>query len=380
MWAESISSGAGRAPGANYEKHAISFALLLSTFGAVVLMANCTVKESSGDDDDSSTSGCTKGKVVTGCLCTGNTVGSQTCGSDHKYGACECPDGQTSLGGSASNNGGESSTPTAGKTSTGGYSTGGAYGAGGAGGDNVSPAEGGAGGEAQGGAPAIDPTDCLGCLQALCQPQFDACTANDICSGANADDPGQSGPSWQCITDARADGLVTRDKVRGCGVTLGASSDPDNLAFAWAPEGMDPTTTELVNCLAMGDGDPDTTVDVSWTGGDARKSYGFGQQQRQAPGQRGPQHPLAAQRSHDTAAIALDLEALKKSRPDRVTPNSRSQQRWGNLLRPARASSSSSTAHRYLQRSALGRQSQRRQARERRRLAAHQRRAPRRQR
>jgi len=242
-----------------------SFALLLSTFGAVVLMANCTVKESSTGDDGST---CTKGAKRSGCDCPGNAVGSQTCGSDGTYGSCVCP-GTTNTGGSANNNGGETSTPTAGKTSTtGGYATGGAYGAGGAGGDNVSPAEAGAGGEAQGGAPAIDPTDCLGCLQTLCQPQFDACTANDICSGANADDPGQIGPILQCITDARADGLVTRDKVRGCGVTLGASSDPDNLAFAWAPAGMDPTTTELVNCLAMGDGDPDTTVDVNWANDD----------------------------------------------------------------------------------------------------------------
>ena len=86
-----------------------SFALLLSTFGAMVLVANCTVKETSGDGSDTG-NGCKEDAVKTGCSCPGNIEGSQTCGSDGKYGACDCPG--TNTGGTSANNGGDGNTTT----------------------------------------------------------------------------------------------------------------------------------------------------------------------------------------------------------------------------------------------------------------------------
>ena len=58
-------------------------------------------------------------------------------------------------------------------------------------------------------------------------------------------------------------GLVKRDVVRGCGVTIGASADPDVIS-SWAPEGMDPVTTDLLNCMADAPG----AAPASWANDD----------------------------------------------------------------------------------------------------------------
>jgi hypothetical protein len=233
-----------------------SFALLLSTFGAVVLMANCTVKESSGDDTDTGST-CKKGAKRSGCECAGNAVGSQTCGSDGTFGACVCPGSTT--GGSANNNGGESSTTTAGKTASGGNSTGGTYAAGGAGGDDVSPAA--AGDGAGGEAPVIDPTDCETCLATLCPTQWDACAADPNCISAEGDGSGQYEKIMiDCVGMERVNSVVTRDKVRGCGFTMGVSSDP-NTTDLWAPDAMAQSTADIMNCMAMG---ASPAPDASW--------------------------------------------------------------------------------------------------------------------
>jgi hypothetical protein len=230
-----------------------SFALLFSTLSAVVLMANCTVKESSGDDTGGTDTGsaCTEGKKRTGCDCPGNIEGSQTCGSDGTYGACNCPG--TNTGGAANDYAGEGNTPTGGKSSTGGTGNGTA-------GDDTAPVVAGAAGMGEGGAPAVDPTaNCEDCLAALCPTQWDACNADPNC--INQDDgSGQYADIMiDCIGAERVNGVVTRDKVRGCGFTMGVSSDP-NTTDLWAPEPMAQSTADLMNCMAMGA----TMPDASW--------------------------------------------------------------------------------------------------------------------
>jgi hypothetical protein len=79
--------------------------------------------------------------------------------------------------------------------------------------------------------------------------------ADEQCFSANSDGSGEYEAISTCIELARADGLVKRDAVRGCGVTFGASPDPD-LASDWAPQTMAATTTDLLNCLATSNGLP----------------------------------------------------------------------------------------------------------------------------
>src|SRR3954468_6932988 len=216
-----------------------SFALILSTFGAFVLLANCTVK--SVDDPGETDGGCKKGAVRSGCDCPGNGVGSQTCGSDGKYGSCECAGGSggtssntggtsSNTGGTSSNMGGDGSTNKAGTSSTAGKSTGGTSAAGGAGGEGVSAA--GEGGVGQGGEAAIDPTDCESCLAQLCPTEWDACNNDPNCISPNVDGTGQYEKIMiDCVGSERVNGngVVTRDKVRGCGFTMGVSSDPNTI-------------------------------------------------------------------------------------------------------------------------------------------------------
>ena len=218
----------------------------------MVLVANCTVKETSGDGTDTG-NGCKEDAVKTGCSCPGNIEGSQTCGSDGKYGACDCPG--TNTGGTSSNTGGDTSTKGGTKGYAGTSTTGGT--GNGTGGDETVPADGGAGGAA-GSGPVIDPTaNCEDCLATLCPTQMDACLADPDCV---ADDG--SGQYQDiiigCIGDERANGVVTRDKVRGCGFTMGASSDP-NTTDIWAPEPMAQSTADLMNCMAMGAAMPDAS-------------------------------------------------------------------------------------------------------------------------
>jgi hypothetical protein len=208
--------------------------LLLGSLGVALLLSNCTVKN---DEDDS----CEKGAKDVGCDCPGNTTGYQLCGSNGVFGSCICPD-ETSNGGGTSGTGAgggggateEGGAPTGGTTiGSGGASEGGA-GAGGVSG------EGGAGGEAP-----FAFLSCDECVETLCADEWQAClTADD--DGLCVD---QYYQVTECIEADRAMNNVSRDRLRGCGVTLGASADA-NLAGAWAPEEMTDGTTNLINCLA----------------------------------------------------------------------------------------------------------------------------------
>jgi hypothetical protein len=230
-----------------------SVAFLLATFGGLLLFANCTVKTVDGGDT------CTKGETST-CSC-GTNKGNQTCTSKGTWGVCEC--GSVNNNGGSSNNAGEGNA--SGTTNKAGNSGGGTTSNGGTtsyAGDTTAGGEppvanGGAGGEG-GAGPVIDPADCDSCLQQLCPNQMTTCLNNDVCLN-------QYASISACIEDARKMGLVKRDAVRGCGVTIGQSADPD-VIDAWAPEGMDPDTTALINCMAGGMPDAPT---ADWANNDA---------------------------------------------------------------------------------------------------------------
>jgi hypothetical protein len=214
-------------------KNKRSYPKLVLGFLAVALaIANCTVKE---DTDES----CEKGDKVNGCECPGGVTGHQICGSNGVFGSCQCPGG---AGGSSNSSGGDGSDGAkggepSGGTSSGGTSSGGA-GAGESAGGSAEGGMAGAGGESF----AFD--SCDECVDTLCSTELDACAlAEDgLCETQYADIIG-------CIEDDRVNNNVTRDRLRGCGVTLGTSPDPD-LVGAWAPQGMTPETTDLINCIA----------------------------------------------------------------------------------------------------------------------------------
>lgn len=230
------------------------FKLLMASAGVGLFLANCTVKNSTDDS-------CEKGDKDTGCACPGGLTGYQVCDSDGVFGSCICPDdnsgagtgngtaGKNSSTGGTGNEGGEPTT-SGGKTNTAGTDTGG-----------VAPVTGGAGGEG-GAGPIVFPDyeTCEECLEDLCQTELDACLADEQCFSAAADGSGEYEAISECIEAERASGIAKRDAVRGCGVTLGASSDPD-LVSLWAPQGMAAATTNLLNCLATSSS---LTPDADW--------------------------------------------------------------------------------------------------------------------
>lgn len=239
--------------------------LLLGPLAAALVLANCTVKE--GSDGDS----CTKGDKDSGCECPGGAVGYQVCNSQGVYGSCVCPgtsgDGTSGSTGS-SGSGAGTTNGTAGKTGTsqGGSGNGSQAGAGN---DTTEGGADNAGGSGEGGAGgagvAIDPDDCYSCLAVQCPQELDACLNDPTCISADADGTGQYERISTCIEAERASGLVKRDVVRGCGVTIGASPDPDVIS-AWAPVGMAATTTNLMNCMATSGSE---TPNADWANSDA---------------------------------------------------------------------------------------------------------------
>lgn len=235
-----------------------SFALLISSLGATLLFANCTIKsvEDDGTGGKGSSSGgsstttdkCTPGES-NDCTCTNGKNGAQVCNSKGTgYNSCVC-DGVVDTGGS-SNAGGEGNT--GGKSGSSGSSSGGAdaTGEGGAGGDPFAN---------------IDPEDCASCLAQLCPEQWMACEADTQCVSTDFDGTGQYEMIQNnCVEPERVNGVVKRDVVRGCGVSLGQSTDP-NFTADWGP-GINPATVELMNCMAMGANPPTANgkPDASW--------------------------------------------------------------------------------------------------------------------
>lgn len=232
------------------------FKLLMASAGVGLLLANCTVKE---------TDECSKGDKDSGCDCPGNAKGYQVCDGDGVYGECICPDSNTAGTGNtagtnsstAGTNGNEGGTPSAG--------TGGTTAAAGSDAGGVAAVNGGAGGEGGDlGFVVEDPNDCEACLSALCRPEYDACLADTRCFSETGNGTGQYERIITCVDGERLNGPVKRDVVRGCGVTIGLSPNPD-LASDWAPQNMAPATTNLLNCLATS---ANETPNADWANSD----------------------------------------------------------------------------------------------------------------
>jgi hypothetical protein len=205
--------------------------LFLSVAGTGLLVSNCTIK--------ASTDAASAGSANNTSAGAGNAAGSAN---------------NTSAG--AGNAAGSANNTSAG---AGGSNTGGASSYAGASEAGASPAEAGAAGEG----PLVY-ANCEDCLASRCQAKYEACDANPNCISTNVDGSGQFERIEKCINEQRIHGLVKRDVVRGCGVTIGASADPDVIS-AWAPEDMDPVTTDLLNCMADAPG----AAAASWANDDA---------------------------------------------------------------------------------------------------------------
>ena len=219
--------------------------LLFSVASVGLLVTNCTLKT---DTDANTDTGCTEGHKKPGCICPDKSEGYQVCKDDGTYDACQCTG--ANVGGSSSVGGASASAGAPSSAGKGGASAGAAP---------VSDA--GAGGDA-----AVVYNSCADCLADRCQKQYDACDADPTCFSTAADGSGQYERIANCINTERAKGLVKRDVVRGCGVTIGQSPDPDVIS-AWAPEDMDPVTTDLLNCMADAPG----AAAASWANDD--KNY-----------------------------------------------------------------------------------------------------------
>jgi hypothetical protein len=211
--------------------------LAMSSVTVGLFLANCTVKESQSDE-------CERGDKDTGCECPDGAVGYQVCNSSGVFGSCQCPGSENTAG--TSGNGGSSSSTDGGAPSGIAGKTHIIAGAD-AGGAPTEPGAGGAGGEGGAGFPVF--ATCEECLMQLCATELDACLNDVQCFSADGDGSGEYEAISTCIESERASGVAKRDAVRGCGVTFGASSNPD-LASDWAPQDMAATTTNLLNCMA----------------------------------------------------------------------------------------------------------------------------------
>jgi len=236
------------------------FKLLMASATVGLFLANCTVKNATDDTDTKEGEACEEGDTNSGCKCADDSIGFQECNSKGVYGKCVCDDTSGSAGtnnstagksnGTAGTDGNEGGAPV----SNGGTT----YTAGTAG---VAPVTGGAGGEG-GAGPVVFPAfaTCEECLAELCPTEFDACFSDEQCFSAASDGSGEYEAISLCIEGERAKGIAKRDAVRGCGVTFGASPDA-SLASDWAPVGMAPTTTNLLNCMATSNS---LTPDADW--------------------------------------------------------------------------------------------------------------------
>jgi hypothetical protein len=233
--------------------------------GMGLAVTNCTITTdggtggtgnvtANGGAGNASSGSCTAGTRINGCICLNdNHVSSQLCGNDGLYGACDCAVSST---GGATSTGGASSAAGA---NTAGAATGGYSGSGGYSGANTA----GAGGASTCSSGISSADDCVDCLAKACATQWAACEAEDeghvdpdtgdycLKNNSQADD-GQMDSILNCIAMEQGKPgttVVKRDVVRACGSSIGTNPDP-TTQFVWAPPTMTAATKNLMNCLA----------------------------------------------------------------------------------------------------------------------------------
>jgi hypothetical protein len=237
--------------------HAVFGLLALSTW-----FAGCVVESSDSNSDE----GCSPGNQRS-CKC-GSQSGNQTCNSDGDgFSTCDCSGsgtGGSSPGSGGSGTGGssddEDAAASGGTTSEGGPGTGGAS-TGGAAADGGEPdataADDGGAGDAAPDAPVVNFTDeCLACAQVVCEDELDACALSDVCFPEA--DSGELVCMLDCMNldrEASDRGFVGVAAVEECGTVVCATQ-----GAGW-PNGVDPTTSDLVDCLA---GRPDWFQQDAW--------------------------------------------------------------------------------------------------------------------
>jgi hypothetical protein len=197
--------------------------LLVSGAAVAALVTSCTIETKSSDGS------------------TGGSSSGTTGGSSATTGGADATTGGTSstTGGSSVATGG-SSAATGGSRAT----TGGSVNAAGSGGD-PSGGIGGEGASDAGGQGGASFDDCDACADAKCTAEFDACLDDPICITEDVNGTGQYEVIIDCMEKIRATRPLKRIDLRNCGTTVGTGS-------AWPPDGMAPTTLNLVNCIATG--------------------------------------------------------------------------------------------------------------------------------
>jgi hypothetical protein len=98
--------------------------------------------------------------------------------------------------------------------------------------------------------------ECLTCAQLVCEDELDACALSDVCFPDA--DSGELVCMLECMNLDRAASprsFVGVAAVEECGTLVCASQDA-----GW-PNGVDPTTSDLIDCLA---GRPDWFQQDAW--------------------------------------------------------------------------------------------------------------------
>ena len=119
---------------------------------------------------------------------------------------------------------------------------GGSAGAGGTSDGGAGYWDGGSDAKVDSGGPMLDPCDA--CTQSQCASELDACLSDSSCF--EGDGSGQYEQVIACVDATRVSQVVKRQDFIDCGNEVGLSGT------GWPPVGMTTETTNLMNCIAMG--------------------------------------------------------------------------------------------------------------------------------
>jgi hypothetical protein len=80
-----------------------------------------------------------------------------------------------------------------------------------------------------------------------CGQEFDACVSDSACYTGDSSAPGQYELVVACVENLRVMQKVKRVDLRDCGIDA-----VNATGTLWPPNGMAVTTTNIMNCMAMG--------------------------------------------------------------------------------------------------------------------------------